>query len=314
MFGLLSLLFAFVGVLVYYYHHETKRVREKLTRFAEEAYDAHVRRLELPPSWIEVTDTLSRYLANNTKKHLLFENPQTFNAAASAALEDEAVREDTIAALRVRLGHSVSEGGAPTSTASLKEGTKVFVRKPRSRRVSRAVVMTPNPHHLLVELAPPAPRYPSGTELEILYRNERGIFRIITSVLGQEDNELSLRHTEKVSREQKRKFFRTRVSEPARVCRDAEESEVHTTRVLDLGGGGAGFTNPEAEFQVGDLLRIDLTARDGARLSLHAKVLRLSEDGNVCHVEFYSIRESVRDKIYNLIFSPPQRQQQQQQQ
>jgi hypothetical protein len=36
-------------------------------------------------------------------------------------------------------------------------------------------------------------------------------------------------------------------------------------------------------------------------------VLRLSEQGNVCHVEFYSIRESLRDKIYNMIFAPPEK-------
>lgn len=294
---------AFVGVLVYYYHREARRAREQQERIAREAYDEHIRRLELPPSWIEVTDTLGRYFRNPREKHRIFENPQSFNVAASAALADQAVREDTVAALRIRLGHSVSEGGAPTSTASLRKRAKVFVRRPRSRTVSRGVVTSPDAHRLVIELASPAPRFPAGTGLEVLYRNERGIFRIVTTVLGQEDTELSLRHSENVSREQKRKFFRKRVSEPARIRRDSEESESYTTRLLDLGGGGASFTNPDALFRLGDLLRIELTARDGALLSLHAKVLRLSNNGNVCHVEFYSIRESVRDKIYNMIFS-----------
>jgi c-di-GMP-binding flagellar brake protein YcgR len=167
--------------------------------------------------------------------------------------------------------------------------------------------MNPEPHHLKLQLHGGEHRFPTGSSVEIYYRNDRGVFRVATDVLGQEGKVLSVRHSERVSHEQRRKFFRKRVSEPAHVRYDSEEAESVHTRLLDLGGGGASFSNPDGMFKLGDLVRIDLTARDGTRLSLHAKVLRLSERGNVCHVEFYSVRESLRDKIYNMIFAPPPR-------
>jgi hypothetical protein len=244
-------------------------------------------------------------LRNPEDTYLLFENPQSFNAAAEAALQDEVVKEGTVAALRVQLGFSVSDAGSPISSASLKEGATVFIRDHKHRSPVRATAMSPSPHHLRLQVHENGRRFKTGGRVEIFYRNDRGVFRIATDVLGQQESVLSVRHTEQVSREQKRKFFRTRISVPAHVRRDTEDAEPYVTQVLDLGGGGASFANPDGIFGAGDLLLLELTARDGTELSLHAKVLRLSRNGNVCHVEFYSVRESIRDKIYNMIFVPP---------
>ena len=294
--------------LTFYHARERKKARKARQGQAREVYEEHVRRLELPPSWVEVTDILAKYMRRPEDSYLIFENPQSFNAAASAALADDAVSEGTIAALRVQLGFSVGEGGSPISTASLKEGSTVFVRMREDQSPVRATVLAQDPHHLRLQLPHEGPHFPTGRAVEVFYQNDRGVFRLSTDVLGQEERTLSLRHTERVSHEQKRKFFRKRVSEPARVRHDTEDAEPLFTRLLDLGGGGASFANPDGVFKLGDLVRIDLTARDGTHLSLHAKVLRLSEQGNVCHVEFYSVRESLRDKIYNLIFAPPKKQ------
>jgi hypothetical protein len=294
-----------MGILFYYHGREKRRHREERQRVAEELWNEHVQRLELPPSWVEVAETLARYLRDPVDRYLLFENQHSFNAAAQAALADDAVREGTVSALRVRLGYSVSPEGSPLSTASLSQGTEVFVRSRTHREPVRATVRAPDPHHLQLQLHEPERHFRRGSAVELYYRNARGVFRILTDVLGQEEQVLSLRHTERVSREQKRRFFRKRLSVPIRVSYDSEEAERHPTRVRDLGGGGASFVNPDGLFALGDLVRLQLTARDGARLELHAKVLRLSENGNVCHVEFYSIRESMRDRIYNLLFAPP---------
>lgn len=304
--GALLLLFAlWIGLLVHYHTRERRQQRAERMAAIREAWDEHIRRLELPPSWVEVAETLSRYLRDPDEKYLLFENQQSFNLAAEAALSDGAVREDTISALRVHLGFSVPRQGSPISTASLSPGATVFVRASRDRKTVRARVLAPDAHHLKLQLPPETPRIAAGSSVQVYYRNDRGIFRMVTNVLGQEDGVLSLRHSERVSREQKRKFFRKRVSEPARVSHDSDESEQHPSRIRDLGGGGASFTNPDGLFSVDELVRVHLSARDGSHLTLHAKVLRLSDEGNVCHVEFFSIRESVRDKIYNMIFAPP---------
>ncbi|NBC28643.1 MAG: hypothetical protein GVY29_01465 [Spirochaetes bacterium] len=302
---LLFLLALWIGLLLHYHRRERRQQRAGRMRAVQEAWNEHIRRLELPPSWVEVAETLSRYLRDPDEKYLLFENQQSFNVAADAAITDGAVREDTISALRVHLGFSVPRQGSPISTASLSAGATVFVRASRSRAVVRARVLAPDAHHLKLQVQPGTPPIPSGRSVQVYYRNDRGIFRIVTDVLGHEDGVLSLRHSEHVSRKQKRKFFRKRVSEPAHVSLDGDESEQHSTRIRDLGGGGASFMNPDGLFSVGELVQLHLGARDGSRLALHAKILRLSEDGSVCHVEFFSIRESVRDKIYNMIFAPP---------
>lgn len=305
MFGLLLLLVVWIGILFYYHSREKRRQRQARERVAAEAWEEHIERLELPPSWVEVAETLARYLRDPVDRHLLFENQQAFNAAARAALADGAVREGTVSALRVRLGFSVSDAGSPISTASLNEGSTVFVK--RGRTPLRATVLAPDPHHLKLQLHGEGQHFRRGSSVELYYRNARGVFRMVTDVLGQQEGVLSLRHSEQVSQEQKRKFFRKRISEPARVSYDSEEAEPIATRIRDLGGGGASFVNPDRVFKLGDLVRLELSARDGTHLELHAKVLRLSEQGNVCHVEFYSIRESLRDKIYNMIFAPPEK-------
>ncbi|MFP4374795.1 MAG: PilZ domain-containing protein [Spirochaetaceae bacterium] len=305
--ALLLLLALWFGLLFHYHSRERRQQRAERIAAAHEAWEEHIRRLELPPSWIEVVEVLARYLRDPEEKYLLFENQHSFNHAAEAALGEGAVREDTVSALRVHLGFSVPEQGSPISTASLSPGTTVFVRPSRDRTAIRARVLAPDVRHLKLQLKPDSPRIPTGSSVQVYYRNDRGIFRIVTNVLGQEDGVLSLRHSEHISREQKRKFFRKRVSEPVRVSHDSDESEPHPTRLLDLGGGGASFVNPDGLFSAGELVRMWITSRDGSRLNLHGKVLRLSQDGGVCHIEFFSIRESVRDKIYNMIFAPPTR-------
>lgn len=301
---LLTLVGLWLGSLFYYHAREKRRQHEARVRSAAEAWEEHIRQLQLPPSWVEVAGVLANYLRDPVEKYLLFENQQSFNAAAQAAIADNAVRENTVSALRVQLGFSVPEEGTPISTAGLRPGTTVFLRTARGKSPIRARVLAPEPHHLKLQLQSDGRRLKSGSRVEIYFRNARGVFRIVTDVLGHEDRVVSLRHSEHISREQKRKFFRKRVSEPAYVSRDSDEAERHPTRIIDLGGGGASFANPDRIFSLGDLVRVELTARDDTQLSLHAKVLRLSGDGNVCHVEFFSVRESLRDKIYNMIFVP----------
>ncbi|MFP4066410.1 MAG: flagellar brake protein [Spirochaetaceae bacterium] len=306
MLGLLSLLAVWVGVLMYYHLRDLRRQRQERRRQAEAAWNEHLRRLDLPPSWAEVARTLAGYLRDPSEKYLLFENRQSFDLAARAALEDGAVAESSISALRVRLGFSAGPQSSPPSTAGLAAGATVFIRGTGSRHPIRARVLGPEPHNLKLQLQEQACSFPTGSTVVLYHRNDRGVFRIVTDVLGCEEKVLWVRHSEHVSREQKRKFFRKRLSAPVRVARDREETAIHRTHLRDLGGGGASFLNPEGRFTVGDLVRMELTARDGTHLWLHAKVLRVSENGRICHVEFYSIRESVRDKIYNMIFLPSQ--------
>ena len=81
-------------------------------------------------------------------------------------------------------------------------------------------------------------------------------------------------------------------------------AEAEETRVRAVGGGGASIENPNERYRPGDRLELRF-ATDGGRTPLlaTARVVRCSEGDTVAHLEFTSIHEFVRDRIYRLLFS-----------
>lgn len=302
---LLLIILGGIGLLVYYVARENKKYRNERLRRAQEIYADQVASLELTPSWQDALEKMAAYLDEPQEKYLLLENEGLFNRTAAQATADGAVQMDTVSALRVRLGFRKSPNSRISSTASIPEGTTVYLRPSKQDAPVRGTVLAHAPHSFRVEVVSKAPSVTPGRSIEVFYQNAAGIFRISTLVQKREDKLVWLRHSEELSHKQQRLFFRRNYREPVTVKPVQGSFKPLKTTFVDLGGGGASLLNEANEFHVGDILELEFTSGDGQPLRVFAEVLRLSDKGQIAHTKFVSIREQVRDRIYNTIFRTP---------
>ena len=301
----LLLILGGIGVLVYYVVRENRKFRAERLRRAQEIYADQVASLELTPSWQDALEKMAAYLEEPKEKYLLLENEGLFNRTASRAIADGSVQPDTVSALRVRLGFRKNPNSRISSTASIPEGTTVYLRLSKQDAPIRGTVLAHAPHSFRVEVGSTAPSITPGRSIEVFYQNAAGIFRIATLVQKREDNLVWLRHSEELSHKQQRLFFRRHYREPVTVKPVQGHFDPLKTTFVDLGGGGASLRDETNAFQVGDILELEFRSNDGKPLRVFAEVLRLSHKGQIAHTKFVSIREQVRDKIYNTIFRAP---------
>ncbi len=294
-----------IGVLVYYAVRENRRFRAERLRRAQEIYADQVAALEITPSWQDALEKMASYLDEPKEKYLLLENEGLFNRTASKAIADGSVQPDTVSALRVRLGFRKNPNSRISSTASIPEGTTVYLRLSKQDAPIRGTVLAHAPHSFRVEVGSGAPSITQGRSIEVFYQNAAGIFRIATLVQKREGSLVWLRHSEELSHKQQRLFFRRAYREPVVVKPVQGSFDPLKTTFVDLGGGGASLRNERNDFHVGDILELEFASTDGQPLRVFAEVLRLSNEGKIAHTKFVSIREQVRDKIYNTIFRAP---------
>lgn len=297
-----------IGGLWVYTRVEQRRYRRERSRRAQAAYDEKTDQLKIPPSWQSLLERMALYLPNSEDKYLLLENEWMFNSCAQKLLEQDEAPADAIAALRLQLGFAQNREKAPSSTVHLPEGSTVFVRRLKGERPVRGRVMAPEPHAFRV-VVPPGAHFRTGSSVDVFYQSHTGIFRIHTLVQNIEDNVLSLRHSETLTRYQKRKYFRRNVKMPVLVRRaDSDQAALQST-IEDLGGGGASMQNPGQQFRSGDRLELRFSTGLAERLQVIGEVIRTSHNGNTLHLRFTSIREPVRDRIFQAIFTPRTQQQ-----
>ncbi|MBN2553367.1 MAG: PilZ domain-containing protein, partial [Spirochaetales bacterium] len=142
-----------------------------------------------------------------------------------------------------------------------------------------------------------------GEELQIYFLRKNGVFHFTTRVKKAFDNILALEHSEEIARIQRRKFYRGRVSLPVSVKKKESSEPAVRTYILELGGGGLTLFNPYKVFHPGDGLGMIFTLPDSGDLRVQGRVRRTDRGGSLAHVEFESIKESVRDKILGFVLN-----------
>ena len=286
-----------------YVQLEQRRYRRERGRRAQAAFEERVEQLKVPPSWLAILERMALYLPNRDDKYLLLENEWMFNSCAQKLMEQDEAPADAIAALRLHLGFAQNREKAPNSTVHLPEASTVFVRRAKGQRPIRGRVMSPEPHAFRV-VVPPKEHFKVGSTVDVFYQSHAGIFQIHTVVQNVEDNILSLRHSESLTRYQQRKYFRRNVSMPVLVKRAESDQPALESTLADLGGGGASMQNPQQRFKAGDRLELRFAADGRDRLQVIGEVVRTSNNGQTLHLRFTSIREPIRDKIFQTIFTP----------
>ncbi|TVQ96009.1 MAG: PilZ domain-containing protein, partial [Spirochaetaceae bacterium] len=239
--------------------------------------------------------------------YLLLENEWMFYCCAQKLIKADEAPSDAIAALRLRLGFDQSRERAPASTVHHPEASTGFVRRVKGEHPVRGRVMSHETHAFRVVI-PPDEHFRIGSEVDVFYQSHAGIFQVHTTVVNREDNVLHLRHSESLTRYQKRTYFRRRMHLPVLVRRAYTEEAAVETVLEDLGGGGASMRNPpELPLAAGDRVELRFVGKDTERLQVVGEVVRTSRNGGIAHLRFTSIREPVRDKIFQAIFAPQSR-------
>ncbi len=291
------------GSMIYVFIQQRRRRAARL-KAAQRVFQEHLDRLRLIPSQIDLLEVLSQYLPEPWQKHRLIEDEVTFTGCARRALEAGNANSDAISALRVALGFRRDADRAPHSSTQLRPGTTVFIVRERRTPPVRAQVLSQEAHGFRVEVKSDQQHFPTAGSVAVYYHSAAGVFRINTMVRGVDGAVLDLRHSEALTRTQQRRHFRRRLKLPVRVRPLDTQVEPEATRFHDLGGGGASIVNPEGRFQPGDHLELRFSTDAGRTpLQATARVLRCSHGDRVAHLEFVTIHEFVRDRIYRLLFS-----------
>lgn len=304
---LVSLVLLFVLGLLLFYRRLTRREREEQERRAEAYFRKLIQDKQLTEAEARTVEELSQFLNSKLKRYMLLQHQSIFNACAEAAIEQEVISETRIAALRVRLGFAGRKFDAPPdSSAQIPEGSSVLLIREGEPSV-RGKVLAPEPTHFRVRVDTERRPFASGSTVEVLYQDNSGLYTFVTPVKGYRENVLYMEHTERLSRVQRRQYYRRDISLPVFVKPAGSNEKFVESRFLDLGGGGASLENPGNRFERGAGLELSFHPSSSEPLNVVGHVVRTSKRGAVLHVNFEHLKETTRDSIYRLLFEEEKR-------
>ncbi len=293
----------FLGMLVFFATRRTRREKRERKEHAEALYQELKEARALTPTEEDAITQLSAYLDRPERRYVLLQSQSMFNAAAGPALRDGRLTEGTLSALRVKLGYTDQPTNKPPrSTAELPIGASVLVGKKKVRTI-KARVLEPTETSFRLQTDFRERPFVFGTLARVIYQNNIGIFAFNCAVEGFEDGILALTHDEEPERVQRRKYYRAELHLPVHVRPTGGKERARESEFLDIGGGGASLKNPDKTFQAGEHIELSFHPYSREPLRVQASVVRTSDDDTVLHVRFEQMRESMRDKIYRMLFS-----------
>jgi hypothetical protein len=292
-----------IGALVAITVLQLRRSRSQASTKAEGAFQQALKKRTLDPAEVSLLKVLAGYVPDELRRPEILSNPRVFQAAVERALRSQSLQEDDVAALRVSLGFSSQDSNRTVnSTAELPVELPLIVEQEKVRRFrAKMEKVEPRGMTILTEDGeiPPA----AGSILQIYFKREAGIFTFSSRVISLDGPRARIAHSEKISRYQKREYYRRKLAMPVQVRVAGSEEKPAQHKFLDLGGGGASITNPDLRFRPGDDIEITFKPGTEEPFELVGEVIRLSDAGKVMHVSFGPIREAMRDRIIGYILN-----------
>ncbi len=300
----LALLFIvlFFSFFIFMYIFQKKREYARLTTNARLKLKKYTEKYKLNPSEIEIINKLSKYLKNpEIDKPMLLTNQTTFNYATSKLLETQEVPEATLAALRIKLGFAKKDRESPIhSTGELLPGITFYIIQGGIRKFYGKLRRV-TPQSLIVQIEKDAIPPGTGSTLKVLFQRKNGILSFNSYVQKVENHIIHIAHSEAIKASQKRKYYRRKLSAPLLIRVAGSTEHPIKTNFIDLGGGGASVINPEKRFKLKDDVELTFYISKEDRITVVGEVIRVSKNGEVIHLSFGPLRESVRDKIIGYV-------------
>ena len=298
------MLAGFVCFLAGIYFFQKFWRRSKKRKQSARRFDEVVEEKQIPPEEARILLELARKLFGWRERLAgIVTDPHLFNRAAQRYLRENPEDSAAIAALRLKIGFSRSNGEKTIrSSAELAEGLKIYLCQD-SRHSFHGTVTAQKPRAMVVEVGKNG-RLPSpGDQLQVYFLRKNGVFFFSTRVQRVYDHIVQVEHTEQISRVQRRQFYRSRVSLPVEARKKGSSQPVVRTYIIELGGGGATLFNPYKVFHPGSELLLHFRLPQTGMLRLAARALRCSRGGNHLHVEFEPLKDPLRDKILGFILN-----------
>ena len=303
-----------ITMLIMYASH---RRRKDLQEWTQESYRFFIKEAEkrtLTPSQRNVLFRIAELGTYPWKAHTVFEDEAIFNRGAGELKARNEAADATISALRLLLGFT-RHGGVPVSSASLPVGVRVALAREGNESVVTGEIRDQKPSTFIVLLDEDTHLLREGKRVRVLYQSGTGVYSFLSDILKKRERLLAMRHTETVGRSQRRRYYRRSITMPVAYAL-SDSTEYGDATVVELGGGGATVRLPsDINVQPEDSLwlRFDplISTIHGSNrhsrpvhpreVTAVARVVRLSSEG--AHVEFTKIREALRDKIIERLFT-----------
>ena len=267
----------------------------------EEIYRFLVRRLGLTRSEQELTDRISAFVRPPEKRYLILIDEPEFEDCVLRAQERSTLEEITLSALRLKLDFGAGKPHEiPVSSSGLAVGTSLIMVQ-KGRASIRGKAGEQGERALRVSLEPGVEPPTLGVPISVYFNTAQGMFVFQTFARQLVDTDIYLDHSEVIRPTQRRRHYRKTIQLPVYVMlRDKLEEPIRSS-ILDLSGGGASLRNPNMQVAAGDDLALSFSP-GGERFTVPARVVRLSADGKVMHVQFQRLSEAARDRLIGSLF------------
>jgi hypothetical protein len=277
------------------------RGRALRVRRGEEVYRYLIRRLGLSRTERQMTDRISSYHRPQEKRYMILIEELDFEDCVERAEERGVLEEITLSALRLKLDFGA---GKPQeilgSSAELSRGTPlIIVQKGRSSIKGKVGVQEEGA--LVVSLDPGVEPPTLGVPISVYFHTTEGVFVFATYARQLVKENIYLDHSEVIRPTQRRKHYRKAIKLPVEVMLKGKLEEPIRSAIVDLSGGGASLENPGMVVAPGDDLALSFSP-GGERFTVPARVVRLSGDSKVMHVQFQRLSESARDRLIGSLF------------
>jgi hypothetical protein len=299
----LLLVFVVALVLVFFIAFMAQKLKadRETKRRGQEMLEDLAEKLSLGRDDRKLLTLLAVHREKGVPEHLLLVNRHLFDACARKALAAGKSSEIQLNTLRLKAGFRLKEAEeVPSSSAELPDGSAILVQW-ASRKPCPAVIVGQGPGLMSARLGHGTAAPPRGASLRVAFHNAAGIFSFVTTVIGTSGDVIHMEHSSSFERLQRRRYYRRRERLPVFVRSASPRGPAGESVLLELGGGGASLENPRSMMKEGDRLEVSFS-RGMDTMTLPARVLRISPDRAVIHVQFESPSESQRNRIMGFLF------------
>jgi len=290
-----------VSFLLVSYRIIRRGEERRIAATIEERNDRAFSRYSFSAAERALIDVLAEHLNDPRRKYLLLTDPHAFSIALQRARARNPIDRAAAGSLQRRLGIDPRKHITRLrSTADLPEGLPVVLERSKQARIP-GVVARNSAEALVVELRRAPGSVVRGGTITLYCHDPRGVFAFSTQIRRLQGTHIALSHSSKLKHAQRRAYFRRNVSMRVVVRVEGREGTSHTTRLVDLSGGGASLVNAGGFLRQGDEISLFLTRGKDDWLPIPGNVVRLSDEEDIAHVRFGEMTEVVRDHIVRIV-------------
>lgn len=292
-----GLLTAFAAIFIIH----TLVTKRKRAKEVQRKYERAIQNCGLSPAEIDLLEKLALNLKTPEKKYLLVVNQHVFNMCVREYRMGAALSPELVASLAKKLSFKLYDPvHLPVKSRDLLPGKPAVLAFADGSRIS-GVIAAQRKDALLFALAQGQTAPPVGSDATLYLHNSLGIHFFPTLVLNTAGSEVALMHSDRISRIQRREYYRKETMLPILIQREGPSEKPLPSVILDLSAGGMRLKNPLHRFRKGDDCRFFFTEEADANFNLYGEVIRTSKAGEILHVRFGHLGASVEDQIIGFL-------------